>query len=377
MLAYITRRILLIIPTLLAIMVVNFLFIQTAPGGPVEQAIANLTGQGADITERVTRSGSAESDAVSSSDANRRSNVDSGTGGLSSKYRGAQGLPQEFIVELEQRYGFDKPLHVRFFMMLKNYLALDFGESYFRGKNVTRLIVEKMPVSISLGVWTTLIVYLVSIPLGIRKAMRNGTPFDFWSSVLITLGTAIPGFLFAVFLLVVFAGGQPFSWFPIEGLISENWRELSWMNRIKDYLWHLVLPITAMTIGGFATLTMLTKNSFLDQINLQYVQTARAKGLSDRRVMYGHVFRNAMLIVIAAFPAAFISVLFTGSVLIETIFSLDGLGLLGFEAVFQRDYPVMFGTLFIFSLMGLLLQLAGDLLYTIIDPRIDFEARAI
>lgn len=374
MFAYIIRRLLLIIPTLFAIMVVNFLFIQTAPGGPVEQAIANLTGQGAHISERITRSGSAQSEGVSQGGGKGAGSAQSV--GSSGKYRGAQGLPEAFIVELEKRYGFDKPIHQRFFMMLKNYVMLDFGESYFKGKDVLALILEKMPVSISLGVWTTLIVYLVSIPLGIRKALRNGSRFDFWTSVLITLGSAIPGFLFAVFLLVVFAGGQPFSWFPIEGLVSENWQELSWKERIVDYLWHLVLPITAMTIGGFATLTMLTKNSFLDQINLQYVQTARAKGLSETKVMYTHVFRNAMLIVIAAFPAAFIGVLFTGSVLIETIFSLDGLGLLGFEAVFQRDYPVMFGTLFIFSLLGLLLQLVGDLMYTIIDPRIDFEARA-
>jgi len=373
MLAYIIRRILLIIPTLFAIMILNFIFIQTAPGGPIEQAIANLTGQGAEISERITRTGS-----TASSDSSKSSDVGTvrPSTGLSSKYRGAQGLPEDFILELEARYGFDKPLHERFFMMMKNYLKLDFGESYFRGKDVIELIIEKMPVSISLGVWTTLIVYLVSIPLGIRKAIKNGSAFDIWSSIAITIGTAIPGFLFAVFLLVVFAGGQPFSWFPIEGLISENWHELSWPDRIRDYVWHLVLPITAMTIGGFATLTMLTKNSFMDQINLQYVQTARAKGLSESKVMYGHVFRNALLIVIAAFPAAFVSVLFTGSVLIETIFSLDGLGLLGFEAVFQRDYPIMFGTLFIFSLLGLLLQLVGDLMYTIIDPRIDFEARA-
>lgn len=377
MLAYIIRRLLLIIPTLFAIMVLNFLFIQTAPGGPVEQAIANLTGMGTDISERVTRTSSSNAEGVSDSTTQLLHSRGSQSGTITGKYRGAQGLPEEFIRELELRYGFDKPIHERFFQMMKSYLMLDFGESYFRGKEVTTLIIEKMPVSISLGVWTTLIVYLVSIPLGIRKALKSGSRFDFWTSVLITLGTAIPGFLFAVFLLVVFAGGQPFSWFPIEGLVSENWASLSWPDRIRDYIWHLILPITAMTIGGFATLTMLTKNSFLDQINLQYVKTAQAKGLSERKVMYGHVFRNALLIVIAAFPATFIGVLFTGSVLIETIFSLDGLGLLGFEAVFQRDYPVMFGTLFIFSLLGLLLQLVGDLMYTIIDPRIDFEARAL
>lgn len=370
MTAYIIRRLLLIIPTLFAIMVLNFLFVQAAPGGPVEQAIANLTSQGSDISERITRTGS--EDVLSTGKGASTAQSSSTT-----KYRGAQGLPEEFIRELEVRYGFDKPIHIRFFMMMKNYLMLDFGESYFRGKKVVDLVIEKLPVSISLGVWTTLIVYLISIPLGIFKAMYNGSAFDLWTSVVITIGTAIPGFLFAVFLLVIFAGGQPFFWFPIEGLTSEDWQTLSWPDRIKDYFWHLTLPIIAMTIGGFATLTMLTKNSFIDQLSLQYVQTARAKGLSELRVMYGHVFRNAMLIVIAAFPSAFISVLFTGSVLIETIFSLDGLGLLGFEAVFQRDYPVMFGTLFFFSLLGLLLQLVGDLMYTIIDPRIDFEARAI
>ena len=367
MIAYIIRRLLLIVPTLFAIMVLNFFFVQSAPGGPVEQAIANLTGQGADISERITRTGSAETLDTS---------TQSPTTSVTSKYRGAQGLPPEFIAELERRYGFDKPMHIRFLMMMKNYVTFDFGESYFRGQSVVSLVLDKMPVSVSLGVWTTLIVYLISIPLGIFKAMRNGTPFDLWTSVAITIGTAIPGFLFAIFLLVVFAGGQPFTWFPIEGLTSEHWETMTWIERIGDYFWHLVLPVTAMTIGGFATLTMLTKNSFLDQINLQYVQTARAKGLTEVRVMYGHVFRNAMLIVIAAFPSAFIGVLFTGSVLIETIFSLDGLGLLGFEAVFQRDYPVMFGTLFFFSLLGLLLQLVGDLTYTVVDPRIDFEARA-
>ena len=369
MTAYVIRRLLLIIPTLFAIMVLNFIFVQAAPGGPVEQAIANLTGVGSDISERITRSGASET-------LDTRTQPSSTTS-TQSKYRGAQGLPPDFIEELERRYGFDKPIHIRFLMMMKSYLVFDFGESYFRGKPVVDLVLEKMPVSVSLGIWTTLIVYLVSIPLCIAKAMRTGSAFDLWTSVAVTIGTAIPGFLFAIFLLVVFAGGQPFTWFPIEGLTSENSAQLAWPARISDYFWHLALPIAAMTIGGFATLTMLTKNSFLDQISLQYVQTARAKGLSEIRVMYGHVFRNAMLIVIAAFPSAFISVLFTGSVLIETIFSLDGLGLLGFEAVFQRDYPVMFGTLFFFSLLGLLLQLVGDLMYTLIDPRIDFEARAI
>jgi len=370
MTAYIIRRLLLMIPTLFFIMVLNFVFIQLAPGGPVEQQIAKLTGQGTDITERITRSGTGET-----LDSGKSSPSISGSTSINSKYRGAQGLDPEFIAQLEKQYGFDKPLHERFFLMMKNYIKFDFGESYFRGKKVVDLVIEKMPVSISLGVWTTLIVYLISIPLGIAKASRNGTRFDLWTSVAVTLGTAIPSFLFAVFLLITLAGGQPFSIFPLEGLTSENWDSLSWIDKIKDYIWHMCLPVLSMVIGGFATLTMLTKNSFLDQVGLQYVQTARAKGLPENKVMYGHVFRNAMLIVIAGFPAAFIGVLFTGSLLIETIFSLDGLGLLGFEAMFQRDYPVVFGTLFFFSFLGLIMSLIGDLMYTVIDPRIDFEAR--
>ena len=366
MTAYIIRRLLLMFPTLFAIMVINFLVIHVAPGGPVEQIIAQLTGQGADITERVTRAGTGET----------TPRVDQ-TIASTSQYRGAQGLDPEFIKELERRFGFDKPLHVRFFNMMKNYVKFDFGESFFRDRKVVDLVIDKMPVSISLGVWTTLLVYLICIPLGIAKASRDGSRFDVWTSVAIVIGTAIPSFLFAVFLMILFAGGSYLDWFPLSGLVSENWDELSWPDRILDYFWHLALPITAMTIGGFATLTMLTKNSFLDQIHQQYVVTARAKGLSDRRVMYGHVFRNAMLIVIAGFPGAFVSILFTGSLLIEIIFSLDGLGLLGFEAAFNRDYPVMFGTLYFFSLLGLVMNLMGDLMYTIIDPRIDFEAREV
>ncbi|MDH3693020.1 MAG: microcin C ABC transporter permease YejB [Gammaproteobacteria bacterium] len=365
--AYIVRRLMLIIPTLIAIMVINFVVIHVAPGGPVEQIIAQITGEGADITERVTRSGTGETLQQPVSD------LSSST----SKYRGAQGLDPEFIKELEQRFGFDKPLHVRFFSMMKNYLLFDFGDSFFRDRSVVDLVLDKMPVSISLGIWTTLLTYLICIPLGIAKAMRDGSQFDVWTSVAIIIGTAIPSFLFAVFLLVIFAGGSYLDWFPLGGLISENWQELSWADRIKDYFWHITLPIVAMTIGGFAALTMLTKNSFLDQINQQYVLTARAKGLSERRVMYGHVFRNAMLIVIAGFPSAFVGILFTGSLLIEIIFSLDGLGLLGFEAAFNRDYPVMFATLYFFSLLGLLMNLLGDMMYTIIDPRIDFEARGV
>ncbi|MDX1529750.1 MAG: microcin C ABC transporter permease YejB, partial [Gammaproteobacteria bacterium] len=286
-----------------------------------------------------------------------------------------QGLDPEFIKELEERFGFDKPLHEQFFLMMTNYVVFDFGESFFRDQSVVDLVLDKMPVSISLGVWTTLLVYLISIPLGIAKAVRDGSRFDVWTSFALVIGTAIPSFLFAVFLLVIFAGGSYLDWFPLRGLTSENWSELSLVGKVLDYFWHITLPVVSMVIGGFATLTLLTKNSFLDQLNQQYVVTARAKGLEERRVLYGHVFRNAMLIVIAGFPAAFVGILFTGSVLIEVIFSLDGLGLLGFEAAFNRDFPVMFGTLYFFSLIGLLLNLLGDLAYTIVDPRIDFESR--
>ena len=366
MTAYILRRLLLIIPTLFAIMLINFLIIQTAPGGPVEQIIGDLTGQGAAISERVTRGGGGEI----VGGANRG-------GEPRGSYRGAQGLDPEFIAQLEKQFGFDRPLPERFFMMLKNYVFFDFGESYFRNRRVVDLVLEKMPVSISLGLWTTLLTYLISIPLGIMKAVRDGSRFDVTTSIVVIIGNALPAFLFAVLLLVLFAGGSYVQWFPLRGLVSEGWEAMSWPARIGDYFWHLVLPITAMVVGGFATLTMLTKNSFLDQINQQYVLTARAKGLTERRVLWGHVFRNAMLIVIAGFPAAFVGILFTGTVFIEIIFSLDGLGLLGFEAAFQRDYPLMFGTLWFFSLVGLVLNLVGDLMYTIVDPRIDFEARRV
>jgi microcin C transport system permease protein len=367
MVAYIIRRLLLIIPTLLAIMVINFVIIQTAPGGPVEQIIAQLTGEGADIAERVTRTGTGET---------LNTGLTAGTG-ATSKYRGAQGLDPEFILQLEAQFGFDKPMHERFFKMMGNYIVFDFGESYFRNRSVVDLVLDKMPVSISLGLWTTLVVYLISIPLGILKAVRDGSRFDLWSSVVVVVGNAIPAFLFAVLLLVVFAGGSYLDWFPLRGLTSDNWEELSWPAKILDYFWHITLPVVAMVIGGFATLTMLTKNSFLDQIGQQYVVTARSKGLTQRQVLYGHVFRNAMLIVIAGFPSAFVSILFTGTVFIEIIFSLDGLGLLGFEAAFNRDYPLMFGTLYFFSLVGLLLNLVGDLMYTVVDPRIDFESREV
>jgi microcin C transport system permease protein len=364
MLGYIIRRLALIVPTLLGIMVINFVIVQAAPGGPVEQVIAELQQVGGAAAERVSRAGGdfAGGAAASSS-------------GEPGGYRGAQGLDPEFIKELERRFGFDKPAHERFFLMMKNYATFDFGNSFFRDRSVVELVLEKMPVSISLGLWTTLIVYLVSIPLGIAKAVRDGSRFDVVTSGAIVVGYAIPSFLFAVLLLVLLAGGSYLNWFPLRGLTSENWAQLGALDKVLDYLWHITLPVTAMVIGGFATLTMLTKNSFLDQIAQQYVVTARAKGLPEKRVLYGHVFRNAMLIVIAGFPSAFVGILFTGSVLIEVIFSLDGLGLLGFEAAINRDYPVMFGTLFFFSLLGLLMNLVGDLTYTLVDPRIDFEAR--
>jgi len=365
--SYVIRRLLLMIPTLFAIMVINFIVVQFAPGGPIEQIIGELTGEGAAITERVTRAGSGEVKATSAGAA--------AGGDTVGRYRGAQGLDPEFIAELERQFGFDKPLHERFVQMIGNYVMFDFGESYFRDRSVVDLVLDKMPVSISLGLWTTLIVYLVSIPLGIAKAVRDGSRLDVWSSIVVVIGNAVPAFLFAVFLLVVFAGGRFLDWFPLRGLVSDDWETLSWPAQIIDYLWHITLPVLAMVIGGFATLTMLTKNSFLDQVNQQYVITARAKGLTERRVLYGHVFRNAMLIVIAGFPSAFIGILFTGTVFIEIIFSLDGLGLLGFESAFNRDYPVVFGTLYVFTLLGLLLNLLRDVMYTIVDARIDFEAR--
>ena len=370
MLAYVVRRILLIIPTLFGIMVINFVVVQFAPGGPIEQIIAELTNPDVQVTQRITGGGGGEvggpgQDAIQSG----------GGGGISSKYRGAEGLDPEFIKDLEEHFGFDKPLWERFFMMMGNYIRFDFGDSYFRDQSVIDLVLDKMPVSISLGLWTTLLVYLISIPLGVRKAVKDGTKFDVWTSAVVIVGNAIPGFLFAILLVVLFAGGSFFEWFPLRGLTSDNWADLNWIQKSMDYLWHMVLPVSALVIGGFATLTFLTKNSFLDQINQQYVMTARAKGIAERRILYGHVFRNAMLIVIAGFPSAFVGILFTGALLIEIIFSLDGLGLLGFEAVLKRDYPVIFATLYFFTLLGLLMNLIGDLTYTFIDPRIDFETR--
>jgi microcin C transport system permease protein len=360
MIAYAIRRVLLIIPTLFAIMVVNFVIVQAAPGGPVEQMIARLKGENVSATERVS-GGSGEL-------AGSATSVNPG-------YRGARGLDPALIKELEKQYGFDKPPLTRFLLMMRNYLTFNFGNSFFSGQPVIVLIREKLPVSISIGLWTTLITYLVSIPLGIRKAVRDGSRFDVWSSAVIIVGYAVPSFLFAVLLIVLFAGGSYLSIFPLRGLVSDNWASFSWPMRIADYFWHIALPITALVISGFATLTMLTKNCFLDEINKQYVLTARAKGLTEHRVLYGHVFRNAMLLVVAGFPAALVGILFTGALLIEVIFSLDGLGLLGFDAAINRDYPIMFGTLYVYTLIGLVLKLVSDLTYMLIDPRIDFAAR--
>ncbi len=366
--AYILRRILLMIPTLLGIMAISFVVIQFAPGGPVEQVIARLTSQGGDSSDRLGGGGGGDTMGNAGFDA---------AGAASSKYRGAQGLDPEFIARLEKQFGFDKPPLERFGLMLWNYARFDFGDSYFRDISVVRLILEKMPVSISLGLWITLLSYLISIPLGIRKAVKDGSTFDTWTSAIVIVGYAIPGFLFAILLMILFAGGSFYDWFPLRGLISDNWWELSWPERILDYFWHLTLPLTAMVLSAFATTTLLTKNSFLEEIRKQYVVTARAKGLSERQVLYGHVFRNAMLIVIAGFPGAFISAFFTGSLLIENIFSLDGLGRLGYLSVVNRDYPIVFATLYIFSLLGLVVGLVSDLIYTWIDPRIDFDRRDV
>jgi microcin C transport system permease protein len=369
--AYILRRLLLIIPTMLGIMLVTFVIVQFAPGGPVERLIAQLTGTDPGATANFSGGGSdfagGGQEAMAGGD----------VAGTSSKYRGAQGLDPEFIASLEKQFGFDKPAHERFGQMIWNYLRFDFGESYFRDTSVLELIAERMPVSISLGLWMTLISYAISIPLGIRKAVSDGTRFDIWTSSVIVIGFAIPGFLVAVFLIVLFAGGSFLQIFPLRGLVSEDFWSLPWYAKIADYFWHLVLPLTAMALSAFATTTFLTKNSFLEEIRKQYVITARAKGLTERQVLYGHVFRNAMLIVIAGFPGAFIGAFFAGSLLIETIFTLDGLGLLGFESIVNRDYPVVFATVYIFSLLGLLINLLSDLTYTWVDPRIDFETREV
>jgi microcin C transport system permease protein len=372
MTAYILRRILFMVPTLFGIMLVSFVVVQFAPGGPVERVIATLSGADTGAGSRIPGSGQG-------GDFGARGDLKSGgqLDAVSSKYRGAQGLDPEFIKNLEKQFGFDRPPHERFFKMLWDYARFDFGKSFFRDVGVLQLIKEKLPVSISLGLWMTLLTYLISIPLGIRKAVADGTRFDVWTSGVIIIGYAIPGFLFAILLIILFAGGSFWDLFPLRGLTSDNWAALPWYGKILDYFWHLTLPLIAMALGAFATMTLLTKNSFLDEIRKQYVLTARAKGCTQRQVLYGHVFRNAMLIVIAGFPGAFVSAFFSGALLIETIFSLDGLGLLGFESVLNRDYPVVFATLYIFALVGLIVNLISDLTYTWIDPRIDFETREV
>ncbi|WP_445621735.1 microcin C ABC transporter permease YejB [Kushneria sp. Sum13] len=351
---YIVMRVLLMVPTLLAVLLLNFMIVQAAPGGPVEQMLSRIEGMSSSAAL-----GGGSDGVVASGDANR----------------GTRGIDPVFIEELNTQFGFDKPLWQRFVMMMGDYVRLDFGESFFRGQSVTTLIIDRLPVSISLGLWSTLLVYLVSVPLGILKAVRQGSRFDLWSSALVIVGYAIPGFLFALLLIVVFAGGSYLDWFPLRGLTSPDFDQLSWWGKILDYFWHIALPVAALTIGSFATLTFLTRNSFLEEIHKQYVMTARAKGASERRQLYGHVFRNAMLIVIAGLPSALVGIFFTGALLIEVLFSLDGLGMLGYEAVLQRDYPVIFGTLFLFTLIGLVLKLISDLTYVAIDPRIDFERR--
>jgi microcin C transport system permease protein len=367
--AYIARRLLLMIPTLFGILFVSFLVVQFAPGGPVDRVLAQLSGADTGGTSRISGGGG---------DFGARQSARVGAGeAVNSKYRGAQGLDPEFIKSLEKQFGFDKPAPERFALMLWNFARFDFGKSYFRDISVIDLIKEKLPVSMSLGLWMTLLTYLISIPLGIRKAVKDGTPFDTWTSAVIIVGFAIPGFLFAILLIILFAGGSFLNIFPLRGLTSDGWSQFPWYWKITDYFWHLTLPLISMALSAFATMTLLTKNSFLDEIRKQYVMTARAKGCSEHQVLYGHIFRNAMLIVIAGFPGAFIHAFFSGSLLIETIFSLDGLGLLSFESVLNRDYPVVFGTLYIFSLLGLVVNLIADLTYMWVDPRIDFEAREV
>ena len=363
---YIARRLLLIIPTLLGIILINFFLIQFVPGGPIEQVLSQIQGKD-NVFENIAGG-------VDSNNLQQQIKNDTGNS-FSEKYIGARGLPDDFVLELEKQFGFDKPPVERFLNMIWNYICFDFGESYFRSISVIDLVIEKLPVSISLGLWTTLLAYFISIPLGIRKAVNDGSKFDTWTSGAIIVGYAIPGFLFAILLLVLFSGGSFLKIFPIRGLTSDNWESLSLFGKVLDYFWHISLPVIASSIAGFATLTLLTKNSFLDEINKQYVLTAKAKGLSEKKVLYNHIFRNAMLIVIAGFPGAFLSVFFGASLIIETIFSLDGLGRMGFEATVARDYPVIFATLYVFGLIGLLIGILSDLMYVWVDPRIDFESR--
>jgi microcin C transport system permease protein len=365
--AYILKRLLLMIPTLIGIMLISFVIIQFAPGGPIERIIAQIQGTGVDATERISGGGSEV----------QTGNDQGGQGQEGGTYRGRQGLDPEFIKALEKQFGFDKPIHERFLLMMKNYATFNFGESYFRDISVIELVKDKLPVSISLGLWITLVTYLVCIPLGIKKAVNDGSKFDLWTSAIIIGGYAIPTFIFGILLIVLFAGGSYFSWFPLRGLTSSNYDDLNGFQKILDYAWHLVLPLTALGVGSFATMTLLTKNSFLDEIKKQYVTTARAKGLTESKVLYGHVFRNAMLLIVSGFPGAFIGAFFGGALLIETIFSLDGLGYLGYKSAIDRDYPVVFATLYIFGLIGLLTNLLSDLTYTMIDPRIDFDSREV
>jgi len=358
MYSYLLKRLLLIFPTLFVIMLINFLIIQTAPGGPVARFIAQMN--------HATKV---------SGEIQNLSDVKSSYQDSALKYKGARGVDEELIKKIEKMYGFDLPLWERFFLMIKKYLTFDFGESFYQDKKITDLILEKLPVSLSIGLWSTLLVYLISIPLGIKKAVRDGSKFDVWSSSVIIFLHAIPSFLFAILLIVLFCGGNFFNIFPLRGLVSPNFDELNFLQKILDYLWHMVLPVVAMTIGGFASLTFFVKNSFLEEINKNYVLAAYAKGLNQKQVLYNHVFRNAMLIVIAGLPAALIGILFSSSLLIEIIFSLDGLGLLGYESAISRDYPLMFASLYIFTLLGLITNIISDLTYKIIDPRIDFENR--
>lgn len=367
---YILKRMMLIPVTLLMIMLLNFTLVQLTPGGPVEKMIAKLEGNDFDATSRISNIGMADS--KKSSTKNQHITTSS-----SHKYRGGQGLEPEVIKKIEKMFGLDRPAHIRFFMMVKNFLTFNFGNSFYQDRSVLEIIISKMPVSISLGLWTTLLIYLISIPLGIRKALKDGSKFDIWTSAIITVGYSIPSFLFAILLVILFSGGSFLDIFPLRGLTSPQWETFSWFEKIIDYLWHLALPVTAMLVQGFATLTILTKNSFLEEINKQYVITAKAKGVTQTRILYGHIFRNAMILVIAGFPAALINILFTGSMLVEVIFSLDGIGLLGYQAVMNRDYAIIFANLYIFTLLGLCLNIVSDLMYNMVDPRIDFESREV